>query len=131
MKFGPIHPAPTQYNFAPAHSLVSFALANGMAVHGHTLVWDQALPTWITSGKFTRAQLLRVLKDHITTVVGRYRGKIATWDVVNEVVDGNRAPLRNNLWLQIIGPYYIDWSFVSANRADPAAKLSSTKRTRK
>jgi endo-1,4-beta-xylanase len=122
MKFATIHPGPNRYSFDAADSLVSFALANGMAVHGHTLVWGEALPQWITGGTFTRDQLLQLLKDHIATVVGRYRGTVATWDVVNEVVD-DTVPLRNTLWLKVIGPAYIDSAFVWAHRADPAAKL--------
>ncbi len=122
MKFGPIHPQPTIYNFTEADRLVSFAQTNNMTIHGHTLVWGEGLPAWITQGTFTKAQLLQVMKDHITTVVGRYRGKVASWDVVNEVVDDS-VPLRNTLWLQVIGPEYIDSAFVWAHRADPAAKL--------
>ena len=122
MKFGSIHPGPTIYSFTEADRLVGFAQSNGMTIHGHTLVWDEALPRWITQGTFTKAQLLKVLKDHITTVVGRYRGKVASWDVVNEVAD-DAVPLRNTLWLQVIGPEYIDSAFVWAHQADPAGKL--------
>ncbi|HXJ29770.1 MAG TPA: endo-1,4-beta-xylanase [Gemmatimonadales bacterium] len=122
MKFGSIHPGPNQYSFADPDSLVSFALTHGMVVHGHTLVWGAALPAWVSGGTFTRDQLLKVLGDHIATVVGRYRGKVASWDVVNEVV-GDTTPLRNTLWLQVIGPAYIDSAFVWAHRADPGAKL--------
>lgn len=123
MKFGSIHPAPQQYDFTEVDRLVAFAQANGMAIHGHTLVWGEALPAWITAGSFTKTQLLQVLQDHISTVVGRYRSKIATWDVVNEVVDGSAAPLRSTVWLQVIGPEYIDSAFVWAHRADPGARL--------
>jgi GH35 family endo-1,4-beta-xylanase len=124
MKFAQVHPSPTRYTFADADAFVSLAQADGMTIHGHTLVWYAALPNWITQGTFTRAQLLQVLKDHITTVVGRYQGKIATWDVVNEAVgDEPQAPLRNTIWLQVIGPDYIDSAFAWAHRADPAAKL--------
>ncbi|HKE88930.1 MAG TPA: endo-1,4-beta-xylanase [Gemmatimonadales bacterium] len=122
MKFGPIHPGATQYNFIEADRLVSFAQQHGMTVHGHTLVWGDGLPGWVTNGKFTAAQLLQVLHNHIATVVGRYKGKIASWDVVNEVVD-DTAPLRHTLWLQVIGPGYVDSAFVWAHQADPAAKL--------
>ena len=122
MKFGPIHPQATTYNFTEADRLVSFAQANHMTVHGHTLVWGEGLPAWVTLGKFTKAQLLQVLQNHITAVVGRYRGAVVSWDVVNEVVD-DAAPLRNTLWLQVIGPEYIDSAFVWAHRADPAAQL--------
>jgi endo-1,4-beta-xylanase len=123
LKFDQVHPSPTQYNFANADELVRFAQANNMAIHGHTLVWDESLPAWITGGTFTKAQLLKVLAGHIATVVGRYRGKIASWDVVNEVVDGTTAPLRNTIWLQVIGPEYIDSAFVWTHRADPGTKL--------
>lgn len=123
MKFGSLHPGQQQYDFADADRLVAFAQANRMAIHGHTLVWGEALPAWITAGSFTKTQLLQVLRDHISTVVGHYRGRIATWDVVNEVVDGSAAPLRSTLWLQVIGPEYIDSAFVWARRADPAAAL--------
>ena len=122
MKFGPIHPQATVYNFIEADRLVDFAHTNSMTIHGHTLVWGEGLPSWIAHGKFTKAQLLQVLESHITTVVSRYRGKVASWDVVNEVVD-DTVPLRNTLWLQVIGPEYIDSAFVWTHRADPAAKL--------
>jgi endo-1,4-beta-xylanase len=123
LQFVAVQPAPTQYSFADADEALAFARANGMAFHGHTLVWHNSLPAWITNGTFTRGQLLAVLKDHITTVVGRYRGNIATWDVVNEVMGDNGSSLRNTIWLRTIGPDYIDSAFVWAHRADPAAKL--------
>jgi endo-1,4-beta-xylanase len=122
MKFGVVHPQSGQYAFSDADQFVSFAQANGMAIHGHTLVWHESLPTWITGGTFTRAQLLAILKDHIATVVGRYAGKLTSWDVVNEAVmwDGT---LRPDVWLNTIGSEYLDSAFVWAHRADPAAKL--------
>ena len=123
MKFAYVHPAPTQYTFGDADSVVAFAQVNGMAIHGHTLVWHGALPGWITNGTFTKAQLLAVLKDHIMTVVGHYRGKVATWDVVNEVMGDNGGSLRSTIWLSTIGPEFIDSAFVWAHRADPVAKL--------
>jgi endo-1,4-beta-xylanase len=122
MKFGVIHPGPTQYAFSTADQLVSFAQANGISIHGHTLVWHESLPPWITGGTFTKAQLLAVLKDHITTVVGRYAGKLASWDVLNEAMLWNGS-LRPGVWLNTIGPEYIDSAFVWAHRADPTAKL--------
>ena len=122
MKIGSIHPEATRYAFADADDLLTFAQSNHMAVHGHTLLWHQHLPAWITDVKFTKAQLLAVLRIHIETVVGRYKGRIATWDVVNEAVVDNGS-LRNSIWLQVIGPEYIDSAFAWAGRADPAARL--------
>lgn len=123
MKFAALHPASGVYNFGDADNLVQFAQANGMAVHGHTLVWHDALPDWIATGTFTKPQLLSVLKDHISTVVGRYRGRVQSWDVANEVVADDNTTLRNSIWMQVIGPEYLDSAFTWARRADPAAKL--------
>jgi endo-1,4-beta-xylanase len=93
-----------------------------MVVNGHVLVWHAWLPAWITGGTFTKAGLLAVLRDYITTVVSRYAGRVASWDVVNEAVIWDGA-LRSSVWLNTIGPEYIDSAFVWARRADPAAKL--------
>jgi endo-1,4-beta-xylanase len=122
MKMEIIHPARDRYNFKDADYLVQFAQANNMQVHGHTLVWYRQLPAWLTNGHFSRDEMLSILRDHIQTIVGRYRGKIAAWDVVNEAVDENGA-MRNNIWLQTIGPEYIDYAFQWAQEADPDALL--------
>jgi len=122
MKFAVIHPGPTQYAFSGADQLVNFAQANGMAIHGHTLVWGSAIPSWVTGGSFSKAQLLQILHDHIMTVAGRYAGKLVSWDVVNEAVAWNGL-LLTNFWLTNIGPEYIDSAFVWAHRADPITKL--------
>jgi endo-1,4-beta-xylanase len=93
-----------------------------MTIHGHNLVWDQALPAWITHGHFTRTQLATILRDHIMTVVNRYRGKVAMWDVVNEALDANGNPVHS-IWWQVIGPDYIADAFIWAHEADPQAQL--------
>jgi endo-1,4-beta-xylanase len=123
MKFGPIHPAPTTYNFADADSLLSFAAAHNMTVHGHVLLWHNQQPAWLTVGTPTRASLLAALRDHIQTVVTRYAGRIATWDVANEVIADNGTGLRASFWTTIAGPDIIDSAFAWARRADPNAKL--------
>lgn len=76
MRFGPIHPGPTTYNFDPADALANCAKANNIAVRGHTLVWHNQLPSWLTRGGFTPAQLSSLLLDHIHTVVARYAGQV-------------------------------------------------------
>ncbi|MBL8959550.1 MAG: endo-1,4-beta-xylanase, partial [Gemmatimonadetes bacterium] len=123
MKFGPIHPGPTTYAFAGADTLLAFAAANGMTVHGHALLWHNQQPSWLTSGAPTRASLLAALKSHIETVVGRYAGRIATWDVANEMIADGQGGLRASFWTTIVGPDVIDSAFAWARRADPAAKL--------
>jgi endo-1,4-beta-xylanase len=122
MKFSVIHPTSTRYDFSHADELVAFAQANGMVIHGHTLVWHESLSDWVTNGSYGKAQLLAILKDHITTVVGRYAGKVASWDVLNEGVIWNGA-MRPDVWLNTIGPEYVDSAFVWAHRADPSAEL--------
>jgi endo-1,4-beta-xylanase len=76
----------------------------------------------LSSGAFSRAELIEILRDHIRTIVTRYRGRIADWDVVNEAVDES-GELRRTIWLDGIGPEYLDIAFRTAHRADPSARL--------
>jgi endo-1,4-beta-xylanase len=122
MKFGPVHPGPATYNFSSADAIVDFALKHGMQVKGHTLVWHSQLPTWLTNRSWTRDELMAVLRDHITTLIGRYKDRVGYWDVVNEAIDDS-GNLRNTIWLQVIGPDYIEMAFRWAHEADPNAKL--------
>ncbi len=122
MKFGPIHPAPDTYDFRDADAFVDFAQANAMQVRGHTLVWHDEQPKWLEQGTFTRDQLLAIMRDHIATVVGRYRGRIYAWDVVNEAINDD-GTMRESFWYKTIGPDYIDQAFRFAHEADPNAKL--------
>src|SRR5262245_2977815 len=124
MKFDAMHPAQNTYNFTDADALVAYAEANNMAVRGHNLVWHSQIPGWLTGGNFTRDQVIAIMRDHIMTVVGRYRGRIAAWDVVNEAVSDNNGQLRtDSFWHQKIGPEYIAMAFQFAHEADPDAKL--------
>jgi endo-1,4-beta-xylanase len=77
-----------------------------------------------TGPRASREELLQRMRDHIHTVVGRYKGKIKAWDVVNEAIaDGGTNILRNSLWLEIIGPDFIAKAFEYAHEADPDAIL--------
>lgn len=113
MKFASIHPSPNVYSFQDADTLVAFAKAHAMQVHGHNLVWSKYLPTWITQGNFSRDALTAILREHITTVVAHYRGQVNIWDVVNEAVNDGGA-LTDSVWLQGLGPDYIDLAFRSS-----------------
>jgi endo-1,4-beta-xylanase len=124
MKFDAMHPAQNTYNFTDADALVAYAEANNMAVRGHTLVWHSQIPGWLTGGNFTRDQVIAIMRDHIMTVVGRYRGRILAWDVVNEAVSDNNGQMRtDSFWNQRIGPEYIAMAFRFAREADPNAIL--------
>jgi len=122
-KWDAIHPLASRYYFDDADEIVAFAEANGMKLRGHTLVWHQQNPTWLARRIRTRDEAIAVLKDHIDTVVGRYKGRIVAWDVVNEAIDDSTGELRESPWLTAIGPDYIALAFRFAHEADPAAKL--------
>ena len=123
MKWKALRPSQSTYNFDDADYLVSFARAHGMQIRGHNLVWGIGNPDWLAKGNFTRDQLVAILYEHINTVVSRYRGKIAAWDVVNEALDSQTDSLGDTLWLKGIGPDYVDMAFKFAREADPNVKL--------
>ena len=152
LKWESIHPreGADGYNFGPADAYVDFGLKNHMFIVGHTLVWHGQTPNWVFAGttppppappangpggrsgrgfgyngpRATREELLQRMRDHIHTVVGRYKGKVKVWDVVNEAIaDGGPDTLRNSLWRQIIGPDFIAKAFEYAHEADPKAIL--------
>lgn len=125
LKFAETEPDQGQYSFCPADQLLTFAQANGMKMRGHNLVWSQNLPGWLTGGNFSSAQVASILRDHINTVVGHYKGQLVDWDVVNEAVS-NSPPYgldQTSFWYQQLGSSYLDTAFQLAHAADPNAKL--------
>jgi endo-1,4-beta-xylanase len=126
LKWINVHPQPGKYNFEPADKYVAFGEANGMFIIGHTLVWHSQVPRWVfqdADGKpLTRDSLLARMHDHIATVVGRYKGRIKGWDVVNEALNED-GTLRASPWKNIIGDDYIEKAFQFAHEADPQAEL--------
>jgi endo-1,4-beta-xylanase len=128
MKMGPIHPEESRYHWTDADSIVAFAQRNGLKLRGHALCWHNQTPQWLfkdSSGNtVTKEVLLRRLKDHITSVVSRYKGKIYAWDVVNEAVSDQAGEyLRPSPWYQICAEEYIAKAFEYAHAADPNAVL--------
>jgi endo-1,4-beta-xylanase len=122
MKFDATEPQRGVYTFSEADSIVVFAGEHDMQVRGHNLVWYQALPVWLTAGKFTRSELMTILHDHIFAEVAHYRGQVNIWDVVNEAVNVDGS-LRDSIWLRGIGPDYLDLAFRWAHEANPQARL--------
>ncbi len=128
MKMGPIHPKEDQYNWKDADSIVAFAQRNHIKIRGHNLCWHNQVPPWLfvdSSGKtVSKETLLHRLHDHITAVVGRYKGMVYAWDVVNEAVSDKPGEyLRNSAWYQICGEDFIAKAFEYAHAADPAVLL--------
>lgn len=122
LKIAQLQPTRGQFEFTSADRLMDFAEANGKQLRGHTLIWGNSLPSWLTGRSWTREELIEVLETYVSTVVGHFRGRIPEWDVVNEAIDDNGA-LRSNLWMDTIGPEYVALAFQAAHRADPSAKL--------
>ncbi len=122
MKWGPIHPTRERYDFSRADAIVQFAAAHGMAVHGHTLAWHNQNPEWLAPAADSRAGAIGILREHIAAVAGRYAERVDVWDVVNEAVAGD-GTLRGTLWLERIGPDYLEIAFRAAAAAAPRARL--------
>ena len=126
MKWEALRPSPDHFNFDPADAFVAFAEANRKKIRGHTLCWYRQQPRWF-NGYATAANARGLLRTHIETVVGRYAGRMHSWDVVNEAVevaDGRSDSLRESPWLKLIGPEYIEQAFHIARESDPQALLT-------
>lgn len=128
MKPPALQPREGQFDFTGADRIVDFAVRHGMKVRGHTLLWHEQTPDWIwrgpDGGPASRELVRERLRNHIATVVGRYRGRVQAWDVVNEVIDPAREDcLRADRWRETLGPDYVEWAFRFAHEADPSARL--------
>lgn len=126
MKWEKIHPGPGEYDFENSDKFVAFGEANDMYIIGHVLIWHSQTPYWVfqneDGSRTSRDTLLKRMEDHIKTVVGRYKGRVQCWDVVNEAVD-DAGNFRQNIWAEIIGKDYVQKAFEYAREADPEAVL--------
>ena len=121
LKWALVHPEPARYDFSASDRFVEFGEKHGMFIVGHTLVWHNQTPAWVFKDA-DRETLLKRMRDHISTVVGRYKGRINGWDVVNEALDQD-GTMRQSPWLKIIGNDYLELAFKFAHEADPSAEL--------
>lgn len=132
MKWDALEPTRGTYNWGPADAFVAFAQQNHQLIRGHVLVWQNQLPTWLTSGvadgTISKAELKALLQKHITDVVTHFRGKIWQWDVVNEAVGdpwstSDHVIGYKGFWYQNLGEGYIADAFRWARAADRRALL--------
>ena len=136
LKWAEVHPEPDEYNFEPADQYVEWGEKHGMFIVGHTLVWHNQTPAWAFRGEgdkpLDRETALKRIKEHNDAVVGRYKGRVHGWDVVNEAIDeqghlrtGAVGPpgRRGEPWHAAIGDDYIEKAFEYAHAADPDAEL--------
>ncbi|OGC00201.1 1,4-beta-xylanase [candidate division KSB1 bacterium RBG_16_48_16] len=126
LKWQAVHPKPDEYDFAAADSFVVLGERLKMFIVGHTLLWHHQTPGWVfkdaSGNPANREILLQRLQQHILTVVGRYKGRIHGWDVVNEAIEDD-GEMRKTKWLEIIGDDFIQKAFEYARQADPDAQL--------
>ena len=129
MKPANVHPREDTWRFERSDALVKWCADNNLAIYGHTLVWHAQTNDWFFR-EGDKATVTQRMKDHIHTLVGRYKGKIRSWDVVNEAINdgGNDQTaqtenLRNSSWLQAMGPEFLTLAFKFAHEADPDAEL--------
>ena len=132
MKPQPTHPSEDTYNFTTSDAMVDWCQQNGLKVWGHTLVWHGQTGRWFFLGPdsqpATRELAMERLKKHISTIVGRYKGRVLGWDVVNEAIAdsgaGETENLRKYSWYKTIGPDVLTMAFKWAHKADPNAELN-------
>jgi endo-1,4-beta-xylanase len=117
-----LHPLQDEYNWTDADMLVNYCKANQKRLHGHTLIWHNQLPIWISDYTGTQEQWELLFKNHIQTIVSHFKGNIAGWDVVNEAFNED-GTLRNSIWKQHVGEDYIEKAFIYAKQADSNALL--------
>jgi endo-1,4-beta-xylanase len=126
LKWESVHPQPDRYDFDGPDRYVAFGEKYKMFIIGHTLIWHNQTPKWVFEDgegrPVSRDVLLKRMHDHIFTVVGRYKGRIKGWDVVNEALNDD-GTLRQSPWMKIIGEDYIAKAFQYAHEADPKAEL--------
>ncbi len=121
-----LRPSPDRFDFSSLDRLMRCAQLTGKQARGHVLVWHEAMPRWFAKVA-TKQNARQLLVEHIQAVAGHLRGRIETWDVVNEAIepgDGRADGLRRSPWLELIGPDYIELAFRTAAEADPQAKLA-------
>lgn len=126
MKFDATEPSENKFNYTKGDKMVEYAQANGIRVRGHALAWHSQVPGWVNNYSGQKEKLLSVLKNHIDSVVGHWKGKVAEWDVVNEAInDDYNHDWRStgSVWYEGIGPEFLDSAFVWAHAADPDAEL--------
>ncbi len=134
LKWAAVHPAENKFDFSKGDTLAEFALSHHIRFHGHNLCWYQYNPKWLSSFKGDSAAWERLFKTHIQTVVSHYKGKVASWDVVNEAFhnDGTLRSEKNTpdnkpddgcIWARNLGIDYIARAFQYAHEADPDALL--------
>lgn len=123
MKWQYVQPERGEFDWSGPDTIVDFATERDLNVRGHTMLWHNQQPAWLSEGDWDAESLSGVVHEHVTTVMERYRGRISAWDVINEPLEDGGPEMRRNLWYEVLGPDYIAQTLYSAHAADPDARL--------
>lgn len=118
MKMNIMYPSEGNFDFTSADATVDWAIDNGLEVHGHALIWHNATPSWVENFSGTDEEFEDMIEDYVKTVVTRYKGKVKSWDVVNEAFEDNTGALRNSVFRQRMGDDYIEKCYNWVREAD-------------
>lgn len=121
LKWEVVEPRRGHYDFRQGDALLQLARLHGLEMRGHTLVWERQESAWLQT--VSSADLAPILKAHIQTLVGRYRGQLRSWDVINEPLADDGSGLRHHRWWRALGPDYIALALKWAHQSDPGARL--------
>ncbi|WP_460777258.1 endo-1,4-beta-xylanase [Nocardiopsis nanhaiensis] len=123
MKWQHVQPERDEFDWSGPDLVVDFAEENDLNVRGHTLLWHNQQPDWLAEGGFDGDELRTVMREHMDELLGRYEGRISSWDVINEPFEDGGPELRDNLWRQTLGDDYIAEALRMAHEVDPEADL--------
>ncbi len=123
MKMTYVEPRRNEFDWSETDPLVTYAMDQHRTVRGHTLIWHKQLPGWLTQRRWTREEMTAVMKEWISGIAGRYKGRITDWDVLNELFDEHGAWRTNSPWYDALGPDLADMALRTASEVDPGARL--------
>jgi len=122
-KFRQVSTGLNEYNWTQADYIANYATDNKKRLHGHVLLWHQSIPDWLQNLEGSEEEWDNIIKNHITTIMTRYKGKVASWDVVNEALGDFGGGMRDSFWKEKLGDDYVEKCFLWAQEADPNALL--------
>ncbi|WP_036554169.1 endo-1,4-beta-xylanase [Nocardiopsis sp. CNT312] len=123
MKWDSVQPRRGAFDWGGPDTVVDFAESNGLRMRGHTLLWHNQQPQWLSEGAYGADELREIVRSHTDALVGRYEGRIGAWDVINEPMADEGGAIRDNLWYRVLGENYIAEALWMAHEADPRARL--------